>query len=135
MLVLCPWRAVLDLLYNPAVAIGVAEAEERAIVAAFGIWPRRLLARLEVEDLAGRHPAISQLGMRGFDVGNDQVQALDGARHCLGDSDPDADRARRARRRQLDDAKLIAGMMVDIHMKAELFAVEGLGAIHIRDRK
>jgi hypothetical protein len=26
-------------------------------------------------------------------------------------------------------------MMVNVHMEAELFAVEGLGAIHIRDGK
>src|SRR5947209_1738701 len=86
----CLRLASPGLLYNPAVAVGVAEGEERAIVAALGIRPRRPFACLEVEDLADVYLALDELGTRGVDVGDDQVQALDGARRCLCDPRPDA---------------------------------------------
>src|SRR5262249_54869159 len=123
--------AAPDLLYHPAVAVGGAEGEERAIVAALWIGPRRPLARLEVARLAGIHPAFDQLGTRGLDVGDDQVQPLDGARRSFRDPLPDTDRARRPRRRHLDDAELIAGAVVDVQIEADLFDVEGLGAVHV----
>jgi hypothetical protein len=55
--------ASLNLLYDPAVAVGVVEREERAVVLALWIRPGQLFARLEVEDLAGIQPALDQLGM------------------------------------------------------------------------
>lgn len=45
----------------------------------------------------------------------------------------DRDGAGRARRRQLHDTKVVAGAVVDVHMKAELLGIESLGAIHVRD--
>ena len=72
-------------------------------------------------DLADVHPAFDELGTRGFDVGDDQVQALDGARRGAVIPVPDGDRARRARRRHLDDAELIAGAVVDVEIEADLF--------------
>src|SRR5262245_10559021 len=110
----CCRLASPDLLHDPTVAVWIVEGEERAIVAALGIRPRLPFARLEVEDLADVRPAFDELGTRRLDVGDDQVQALDRARRCFGDSLPDADRAPRAPRRQLDDAELIAGTVVDV---------------------
>ena len=59
---------------NPAVAIRIIERQERAIVLALGVRPGLLLARLEVEDLASSHPALGEFGMRGFDIGDDEMQ-------------------------------------------------------------
>src|SRR4051812_45611595 len=99
-----PRLASPDFLHDPAIAVWVAEGEERAIVAVLGIRPRHLFARVEMEDLASFYPALDERGARGLDVGDHQVQALDRARRRLGDPFPDADRARRARRCQLNDA-------------------------------
>jgi len=64
-----------DLLDQPSGAVGVAEREERVVLAARGLRAGHLLARLEMEDLADVHPAPGQLGAGGLDVGDDQVQA------------------------------------------------------------
>jgi hypothetical protein len=96
-----------------------------------GIGARQLTARLEVEDLADVCPTLDQLGARGVDVGDDQVQALDGARRHVR-APHDGDRARRAGRCQLHHAE-VAGAVVDVEVEARLLEVESLGAVHVRD--
>ena len=49
-------RGGADLLDHPGVAVGVAEAQERGVVAARGVGPRLAPARAEVEDLARLDP-------------------------------------------------------------------------------
>src|SRR5450759_4991550 len=53
-----------DLLHEPAIAVRVAEGEERVVVAALRIRPRHLTARPEMEDLADVGPARGELGTR-----------------------------------------------------------------------
>src|SRR5215467_1619264 len=67
--------AAPDLLDDPGVAVGVVEVQERVVVAPIRLRPGHLLARLDVPDVAGVHPAPDQFGAGGLDVGDDQVQA------------------------------------------------------------
>jgi hypothetical protein len=75
----------LDLLDRPAVAVRVAKEHERA--------PR------EVLDLADVDAAARELGVRGLDVGDHELESLNGPRGRIGDALPlpDRDRACRAR--------------------------------------
>jgi hypothetical protein len=68
-----------DLLDQPDVAVGVIEGDEGVVAAALWVGAGRLATLLEVEDLADLDAALCQLGPGGVDVGDDQVQALDGA--------------------------------------------------------
>ena len=77
--------------------------------------------------------AADELGARRLDVGDDQVRAPERARRRVGDPRADRDRARRARRRQLDDPELVAGAVVDVQGEADLVDVERLGAVDVRD--
>ena len=86
-----------------------------------------------VERLADRDAAIEQFLAGGVDVGNDQVQALGGAGCRRGDVLAEDDRGRRAGRRELDDAEVVAGGEVGVEPPAEIL-VELLGAIDFRNR-
>jgi hypothetical protein len=76
-----------------------------------------------VERLADRDAAIEQFLAGGVDVGNDQVQALGGAGRRRGDVLAEDDRGRRAGRRELDDAEVVAGSEVSVEPPAQI-AVE-----------
>lgn len=65
-----------DLLDQPAVAVGVAEGQVRAVVGPIGMQSGRLSFCAEVEWLGHFHAAIDEVGVRRFDVGDDQVQTL-----------------------------------------------------------
>src|SRR5713226_783078 len=96
------WRS-FPLLHHPAVAVRVAEREERGEVAALRIGPRHLLARLEMEVVANSHPALDELVARCLDVRNDELQALEGTGRV--GFHHERDRAGGATWRQLHDAK------------------------------
>jgi hypothetical protein len=86
-----------------------------------------------MERRADRDAAIEQFLAGGVDVGNDQVQALGGAGRRRGDVLAEDDRGRRAGRRELDDAEVVAGGEVSVEPPAQL-AVELLGAIDVGNR-
>ena len=85
----------------------------------------------QLPDLAHLDAPADELRARCVDVGDDQLEASDGARLHLRQPFADHDRAGRPRRRQLDDARLGAGPGVVVRVEAELLGVEGLGAIHV----
>src|SRR5689334_13086258 len=76
------WRQRLlqpDLLDQPAVALGIAERQERVVAGPLRVWARRLTAFLEVVHLADVHTPAGELGPGGLDIRDHQVQALNGA--------------------------------------------------------
>src|SRR5438309_10915087 len=87
-----PRLAWADLLHGPAVSVGIAEKDIGAVVATLGVRPRHHPGGLEMLDIAHVHPPVGQLGPGGLDVGDDEVEALRGARRRLRDPDPDGDR-------------------------------------------
>ena len=85
-----------------------------------------------MEDLAGVSSPPDELGPSGVDIGDDQVQALHGARGAgIGHQ---GDRARRSRRCQLHHAEVLTGTVVDEQVEAGLLEVEGLGPVHVGHR-
>ncbi|MCW2804127.1 MAG: hypothetical protein JWN06_2344 [Propionibacteriaceae bacterium] len=60
-----PIAAGPELLYGPAVAIGIGEAKERSAV-----------ALIEHRDLAGLNTAVQKLPLRGLSVRNDELQSM-----------------------------------------------------------
>ncbi len=86
-----------------------------------------------VECLADLDAATAQLAAGGRDVGDDQVQALGGAGCRRGDVLAEDDGAPGARRRELDDAEVVAGGEVGVEPPPEA-AVERLRAVDIRNR-
>src|SRR5687768_3000111 len=110
-----------ELLHGPAVAVRVREEDERAPV--------------EVLDLADLDTAPGELGVRRFDVVDDQLQSLGGpGLRVATESGADRDRGWRARWGQLDEPHLVADAMVLVGDESGLLAVERLGAIDVRDR-
>src|SRR5215203_651260 len=107
-----PYSRVGQLLQGPAVAVRVLEG---------GVQDPP-----EILDLADVHPALGELGTRRVDVRDDQVQPLDGARLSVHDPGPYRDRAGRPRGRELHDAKLVAGPVVEVRVESDLLGVEGL---------
>ena len=105
---------------GPAVSVRVAEEDERA--------PRELL------HLADLDPAGDELRMRSVNVGHHQLQALDRARRHVAEPRSDRDRAARPGRRQLDEADLVADLVVVVGVEADLLGVESLRAVDVRDR-
>ena len=116
-----------DLLKQPAVAVRIAERSERAVAATLGIRtadpqpPKQVglvLASVHVaasvEYLADLDAAAAQFLAGGIDVGDDEVQALSGAGCRGGDVLAKDDRARGARRRELDYAEVVTGGEVGI---------------------
>src|SRR5262249_24106586 len=58
-----------------------------------------------------------------------------GARLGVRHADPDGDRARRSRRRHLDDTESIVRMVVDVEAEAAPLDVELLRPVDVRDRE
>src|SRR5690348_14176961 len=87
-----------------------------------------------MEHFAYLDAAIEQVFAGGFDVGDDQVQALGGARRRRGDVLAEDDRAPRAFRRKLDTAPVVTVGEVAVEPPSEP-RVELLRAIDIRDRE
>ena len=119
------------LLHQPAVAIGIAEGHVGAVLLAIGIESGLLASSPVMEDLANLEPPTGQLNPGCLDVGHDQVEALDGAWRHAGLRD-EGDRAGRAGRRELDDAKVLGGSDVDIDDEPNLVGVERLGPVNVR---
>src|SRR5215218_3217121 len=108
-----------DLLDGPAVAVRVGEEHEPA--------PGKVL------DLADLDPAVGEVGVGGLDVVDHHLQAGDRAGRGVGDADPERDRAGRAGRGQLDEAELVADLVVVVGVEADLLGVEALGAVDVAD--
>jgi hypothetical protein len=85
-----------------------------------------------VEHLTDPHSTMKQLASGGFDVRDDEVQALGGARVRGGDVPAEDDGAAGTRRGELDDAP-VAAREVRIEPPAQL-TIEALGALDIRNR-
>jgi hypothetical protein len=82
-----------------------------------------------VPDLAHRDAPAGQLLARGDDVRDDGVEPADGDGRGVEDPDADGDGARRAGRRQPDDAEVVARAVVDVEREAGLLGGERLGAV------
>src|SRR5439155_11038839 len=100
-----------DLLHGPAVPVRVGEEHERAPV--------------ELLDLADLDSALDELGPGGMDVRHDELEALDRTWLHLAQPGPEGDRAAGARRRELDEAELVAYLVVVVRVEAQLLGVEG----------
>src|SRR5918997_7172254 len=108
-----------NLLHGPAVAVRIAEEDERA--------PD------EVLNLGDFHSPLEELRARGVYVRDDHLHTLDGAGLRLRDPRPYCDRAGRPGRRQLHEANLVADPVIVVGVEAGLFSVEGLRPVHVRD--
>src|SRR5262245_8128288 len=97
-----------------------------------GVDAGRPGALVHVADVADLDAAADELVPGGLDVGDDEVEPLRRARLGARDPDPERDRARRARRRELDDPELVAGLVVDVEPEPGLLLVEPLGAVDVR---
>src|ERR1700737_753773 len=120
------------LLHHPRVSVGVAEREEGGVVTAVGIGAGEAPALPEVERLTDVDPPPEQLGSCCVDVAHDQMQPPHTARPLR--VAHERDRARRARRRELDDAKILAGAVVDVQLEPRTLKVELLGAVNVGHR-
>src|SRR5918996_5059142 len=98
-----------QLLHRPFVAVRIAEEDELA--------PRELL------DLADLGAALDELGTRSLDVGDHHLHALHRAGLGIDQTLAQRDRARRPRRRQLDEANLVADAVVVVGVEADLLGV------------
>src|SRR5665647_3369745 len=74
----------------------------------------------EVLNLADLDAPLDQLGPRGLDIGDHELQTLHGARASIRDPFPECDGTGRPGRRQLHDAERIADPAVMVHMEADL---------------
>jgi hypothetical protein len=108
-----------DLLQDPAVAVGIAEGDERSIGAAVGspAVDAAVVTRVPapvplraVEHRARVDAGCREVRARGVDVGHDQVQALDRAGRDRDQALPELDRASGARGRELDPAGAEVGV-------------------------
>ena len=118
-------RALLD---GPAVAVRVAEEEERVPVVALAVREARAVV---VPDGRDRDAPAGEERVGGVDVRHAQLEALEGPRRHLRQSRSDRDRASRALRRHLDDPEVLVGRMVDVDREPHLVRVEGLGPVHV----
>src|SRR5204862_843187 len=101
-----------ELLHRPAVAVGVAEEDERP--------PG------EVLDLAHLDPARDELGARSVDVRHDQLQALHRPGRDAHDAVAEGDRARGPRGRHLHEAEVVRDPVVVVGVEADVVDVERL---------
>src|SRR5947209_11865722 len=84
-------------------------------------------------DVAGLDAAAFQFGVRLLDVGDDELETLDGAGRSLGDALADGDRAAGAARGELHEAQVVIDLVVVVEVEADLIDVEGSGAIDVGD--
>jgi hypothetical protein len=132
-----PRKASSDLLQHPAVAVGIAERRPGTIATSLGVGPRDATGGAcvvedsagIVEDLAHVDTVFDEFGAGRLDVGHHQHSSLMGASRFGGDAATENDRARRARRRQLDDAKIVSADNVGIKPPIQSL-VEVLGPIN-----
>ena len=132
-----------DLLQEPAVAVRVGERGKGAVGGVAGRRPTHATARAVGRELRARRAGVENLADRGamgdeirarsLDVGDNQIKPPGGAGRGRRDVGAELDRARRAGRRELDDAETIIEAEVGVEPPAEP-AVEGLGPIDVRDR-
>lgn len=108
-----------NLLEGPAIAVGVAEEDERA--------PRHVL------NVADLDSTLLQLRVHRLDIGHDHLQPFERSGRHRGQAGADGDRAGRAGRGELHEAEVGIHLMIVIRVEAELLGVEVLGAIHVRD--
>ena len=126
-----PCRLGRALLQNPGVAVGVGKEHKGVPRATPPVDERRAL----VVTYRGRVDApLDELGAGRVDVADHQLQPLYRTRRRT-DLRTQHHRARRAGRRQLHETHPVADRVVQIHGEAELFGVELLGPVDVRDRK
>jgi hypothetical protein len=109
-------QARRDLLEQPCVAIWVAERSKGKVAAVAGVRPTdpavafgtELGARFRsMEHLTNLDAAGNEIFAGSFDIGNDQVETLSGARRGRRYLRAELNRAPRAGRRELDDTESI----------------------------
>src|SRR3569833_1424590 len=96
-------QALLDLLQQPAIAVWVAEGGERGVRPPLGIGAAQPLGRASmwealvrvVEDLADLYTAGDQIGAGGFEILDDEDEALQRARDRLAETLAEDDRGGR----------------------------------------
>src|SRR5438093_13496398 len=84
-------------------------------------------------NLAGLDAPFDQLRPGGVDVRDDHLHALHGPRLRVYESFADSDRTRRAGRRQLDEANVLADGLVVVRVEADLLGIKGLCAVYVGD--
>jgi hypothetical protein len=99
--------------------------------ATFGFRPRKELSPLAVEQLADLDPAADKILARRLDVGDDQLQPLNGARLRWREAPPERDRALRVRRPQLHSGD-VADVEVGVQPPPKAL-VEALCPVQVRD--
>ena len=82
-------------------------------------------------DLAGLHATPDKRSPGGLDVVDDDLQASLRSRQHLGDAGAQHDGTGRAGWRELHKAKRVVDLVVMIGVEADLFHVEGFGAIDV----
>src|SRR5262249_7096577 len=134
-------QARCDLLEQPGVAIRVAERSKGKVAAVTGVRPTdatvafgtELTARFRsMEDLTDLDIAGNELFASRFNIGNDQVETLGGARRGRRYLRAELDRAPRAGRRELDDPKSVVEWKIRIEPPPK-FCIKRFRAINIRD--
>src|SRR5262245_40396778 len=96
-----PGEPRLDLLQEPAVAVGILERGQGRVRVGLGMRSRHRLAAeaAEVEGLADVDAVLAEIASRLLDVRDDEIEVLDRARRCCRDSLAEVDGALRAGRR------------------------------------
>ena len=120
------------LLNNPAVAVRITEEDATNQIEIVPFKARAIRTIVEDLDLTHLDTLIDEMGVRRTYVGDYQEQALDGAGRHIRSSH--VDRAGGPGGRQLDHAEFVADPVVDVHVEADLFDIEVLGAFLVRDR-
>src|SRR5215468_9504045 len=133
----------LDLLEQPAVAVWIAERGERAVAgvirrgsadsSALAIGLKLSTRSPGVEYLTDRDAAGREFLSGFFDVVDDQIEALGGARRGGGDLRAELDRTRRAGWCELDDAEAVIKGEIGVEPPPEA-PVKALGAIDVGHR-
>src|SRR5205814_6734274 len=85
-------------------------------------------------DLAHFDAPSGEVRTRGLDVAYDELKTLNGAWLHRSETRPERDRARGARRRELDESELLRDLVVVVGIEPDLVDVERLRAIDVRDR-
>ena len=118
-----------DLLYRPAVAVGVLEEDEPDVVEWIG---HRSGVLTEDPYVTDRNAPCHQFLMRASDVGNYELQALEGPGGHLG-NDPfaDDDGASRSGWGELYYPSVIADGGVVIDGESQLMVIEVLGPVDV----
>src|SRR5215472_5545159 len=122
-------HARCDLLEQPGVAIRIAQRSKGKVAAVTGVWPTgpavafrtELSARFRsMEHLTHLDTAGHELFAGRFDIGNDQVKTLGGARRSRRYLRAELDRAPRAGRRELDNPESVVELEICIEPPPKL---------------